>query len=374
MSFLRLALCLPLVGLLPVLTGCGPSHAQIDPKNVVNVSVRPASGQLLYCPGDAFQIEVVAKLKDGTSCSNVDAKKGCMKEDDMVIAPDLVRYAGSAAQVHRDFIVVPDPDVLKTADTGMTLRAWLEAAGGVKSMEGEAQLKPVYDCKNAHVVRGAPGYDGRNGSAAPEVTVAITSLSTPFYPDAALIRVDWPGSRAYLISPSSDKPVRIQSQGGDGGRGITGQAGAPGRAGKDATEECGTGEDGGNGTDGLIGGRGGDGGPGGRILVILDDANADKLKGRLLLATVGGGSGDGGFGGKGGAAGQGGQGGALKAGDPKCKPEAGKDGRFGKTGPTGEPGRQGPGGPAPVFEMGQRKVMFANELSILQRIEAGKGK
>jgi len=375
MSFLRVFALLPFVAALPVFTGCGPSQAQIDPKNVVNVSVRPASGQLLFCPGDPFQVEVVAKLKDGTSCSNVDPNKGCMKEKDTVISSEIVRIQGSSGFIGGGkFIWVPDKDVLKTADTGMGLRGWLESATSGKTMEGEAQLKPVYDCQMEQKIRGAKGRDGETGAPGPELTVSITTLSTPFYPDAALVRLDWPGNRVYVISPSADKPVRITTFGGEGGRGKEGAPGEPGKDGKDATEECATGQDGTNGTDGGPGGRGGDGGPGGPIKVILDDANPDKLKGRLLLQSVGGPSGDRGAGGKPGRGGKGGEGGELKAGDPSCKPKDGKDGALGKFGPSGDQGRPGPTGPAPTFENGQRKVMFANELAIIQRIEAGKGK
>ncbi|MDI1443680.1 hypothetical protein [Polyangium sp. 6x1] len=375
MSFLRRFASLPFVAALPLLVGCGPSQAQIDPKNVVNVSVRPASGQLLFCPGDPFQVEVVAKLKDGTSCSNVDPNKGCMSQKDTVISSNLVHIQGSSGFIGGgNFIWMPDKDVLKTADTGMGLRGWLESATSGKSMEGEAQLKPVYDCQKEQQIRGAKGRVGEQGGPGPELTISITTLSTPFYPDAALIRIDWPGNRAYVISPSSDKPVRITSVGGEGGRGREGVSGIPGKDGVDAKEECIDGTDATDGTNGGPGGRGGDGGPGGLIKVILDDANADKLKGRLLLLSVGGQGGDRGPGGDGGRGGKGGNAGPVRAGDPECKPKDGKNGALGKFGPAGEQGRPGTAGPAPVFENGQRSVMFANELATIQRIEAGKGK
>ncbi|MDC3953475.1 hypothetical protein [Polyangium jinanense] len=375
MSFLRHIASLPFVAALPLLVGCGPSQAQIDPKNVVNVSVRPASGQMLFCPGDAFQVELVAKLKDGSSCSNVDPNKGCMGQKDTVISSEMVRIQGSSGAVGGgNFIWMPDRDVLKTADTGMGLRGWLESATSGKSMEGEAQLKPVYDCQMEQKIRGGKGREGEPGAPGPELTVAITTLSTPFFPDAALVRIDWPGNRFYMISPSADKPVRITSIGGEGGHGREGAPGIQGKDGKDATEDCAEGTNGTDGTEGGPGGRGGDGGPGGLIKVILDDANPDKLKGRLLLESVGGPGGDRGPGGKGGFGGKGGKGGPLKAGDATCKPKDGKNGQLGRRGPSGDAGRQGPSGPAPVFEMGQRKVMFANEISSIQRIEAGKGK
>ena len=364
------------------LTGCGPTLAQIDPKEVVNVTVRPASGQLLYCPGDSFQVEVVAKLKDGTSCSNIDEKKGCKKETDMVIAPELVKITGSNGRQTGDaekFIWSPDADFLKTADTGITLKAWLESSATgapVKSMDAEVSLKPVYDClKMETTFNGATGSrPGDNGSTGPTVQIAVTKLSTPFYPDAALIRIDVGANRVYMLSPSSDKPVRILAAGGPGAQGPKGQNGKDGIAGKDATEECAIGGDGGNGSPGLGGGKGGNGGPGGIIKVLLDETHADKLKGRLLLATPGGAPGPAGLGGIGGFGGHPGSGGPLKAGDPNCKPASGKMGKAAENGPQGTPGLAGPTGPEPTFETSQRNKLFANELAIIERIEGAKAK
>jgi hypothetical protein len=361
---------------LAALSGCGPSHASIDPKEVVNVNVRPASGQLLYCPGDAFQIEVVAKLKDGTSCSNVDGNRGCLGKSNMVISPDLVRVSASSGKRVGDpekFIWAPDKDLFATADTGIRLRAWLENATGSKSEPGEATLKPVYECNKELTIRGSDARNpGETGGKGPEVKIAITTLSTPFYPDAALVRLDWGAERAYMISQSADKPIKIVVRGGEGAKGPEGTKGTDGKTGADAKDECGKGEDGGNGTDGGPGGKGGDGGQGGVIKVTLDEANADKLKGRLLLAAPGGSAGPAGAGGAGGKAGVGGAQGKLKQGDANCKPAAGKLGQPGKVGASGQEGARGPDGPPPAFEMGKRATMFANELGMIQKIEGGK--
>ena len=347
----------------------------------MNVSVRPASGQLLYCPGDAFQVEVVAKLKDGTSCSNVDEKRGCKNESNMVIAPELVKITGSGGAMAGDadkFIFVPERDLLKTADTGIALKAWLESAlkGATgKSVEGDVMLKPVYDCQKDTVATGPSGSSpGGAGGPGPALEVSITTLSTPYYPDAALVRIDWGTNRAYMISPSADKPVRIMAAGGTGGQGQKGKNGKDGEPGKDATDACGAGGDGEKGLAGFSGGRGGDGGPGGTIKVKLDETHADKLRGRLLLDAPGGQGGLGGQGGMGGFGGRGGKGGELKAGDPSCKPSDGKMGDIGAAGVTGPGGARGPAGLAPTFENAPRNTIFASELSIIQRIEGAKAK
>ena len=78
------------------LTACGPTKVLLSPNDVANVTVRPASGQLLYCPGDPFQIEVLAKLKDGTTCSSTDRGRGCLTEKDAVIDAASVRVHASS--------------------------------------------------------------------------------------------------------------------------------------------------------------------------------------------------------------------------------------------------------------------------------------
>jgi len=235
----------------------------------------------------------------------------------------------------------------------------------------------VYECKKEGVFTiPQPARAGDNGRPGPELTVAITSLSTPFYPDAALVRVEWLGNRAYFISPSADKPVRIVSKGQNGAPGAHGQDGAKGRDGEDAKADCAKGEDGGNGKPGGPGGNGGDGGPGGPIKVVLDEANADKLRGRLLLASIGGEAGQAGRGGQGGLGGHPGAGGPLKAGASleSCKPEMGKFGKNGPDGADGKMGNAGADGPAPTFENSPRQTLFGTELGMIQRIEAAKGK
>ncbi len=395
MSSFRLFAILAIAAAQPVLTGCGPTQAQIDPRNVSDLKIRPSTGQMLYCPGDAFGVEFVAKLKDGSVCSNFDANSGCMNQKDTVIDPQVLRLSGNAGQI-RGQSWATDADPLKTADTGIRLRGWLEAnikGNTVKSMESEIDLKPVYQCQQGddYTPGGSNRADGSNGGAGPNVTIAITTLSTPFYPDAALVRVEWNANRRYFISSSADKPIRIIVGGQSGARGTQGTPGVDGKPGADAKEEC---KDGGIGTDGTAGGpggKGGDGGKGGIIKVILDETNADKLKGRLLLAAPGGGAGAGGAGGSGGKSGPGGAAGPVpkpvaklapaaaaatgqKDEKPVCEPKPGAPGKAGDIGALGPKGVGGADGAAPVFEMGKRGVVWANELQIIQRIEGAGGR
>src|SRR5262249_16441904 len=216
-----------------------------------------------------------------------------------------------------EFVWLPDANPLSTAATGMKLRGWLEKVMGgasVKSMEGETELRPVYECRKENTytyLQSQRVIDGSPGPTGPSLVVAVTALSTPYYPDAALIRVEYDAERFYLISPSADQPIRIFSKGQTGGAGVPGEDGHKGVDGRDAVAkmQCEKGTDGTPGSNGGPGKQGGDGGPGGAIKVILDERLADKLKGRLLLASPGGDAGSGGRGGKAGPGGHGGIGG-----------------------------------------------------------------
>ncbi|WP_437989494.1 hypothetical protein [Sorangium sp. So ce145] len=357
----------------PLLQACGPAEVQLDPLSVVDLQVRPASGQRKFCPGDPFQVEVVAKLKAGTTCSSTDRTHGCLGQEDAVIKPEDVRIVGSAGSPGGEqFVWIPPPNPLETADTGLTLKGWLEktvAGQTTKSMVGESELRPVYQCQPG---RWYPG--GGPGAHGPDVEIAITTLSTPYYPDAALIRVDAMGERTYFISPSMDQTVQIVSSGQMGAQGAPGLPGENGENGKDAAvdaADCTPGGDGTNGTDGGPGGPGGPGGNGGRIRIVLDEAAVYKLRGRVLTQSLGGAPGPAGPGGQGGLAGVGGRGGRVA---PACMETKGKDGKPGRNGQAGFPGWPGQPGPPPEVTTLPRASLFAAEMGVITRIEAAKAK
>ncbi|HRI64660.1 MAG TPA: hypothetical protein PK156_10475 [Polyangium sp.] len=377
MSKIKLFAILAFTAAQSILTGCGPNQAQIDPRNVSDLKIRPSSGRMLFCPGAPFTVEFVAKLKDGSTCSNLNADSGCMNQKNTVIDPTVLRLTGSNGRVQGQGWVTDD-DPLKTADSGIRLKGWMEQVLNgqtYKSMESDIDLKPVYECmSSADFSQGNGRDDGSNGSPGPAITVAITTLSTPFYPDAALVRVESGTMRQYYISPSADKPIRITATGQPGARGRQGAAGNGGQAGT-AGAECKNGTDGANGSAGGAGGRGGDGGAGGTIRVILDEANVDKLKGRLLIANPGGAAGEGGFGGPGGHGGNGGSAGSKPANAPAdCNPQAGRSGQDGAAGAVGPRGKDGAAGPAPSFENGKRQAIWANEMQAIQRVEGAGGR
>lgn len=355
------------------LVACGPSKMSIPPAEVTRIDVRPTAGQRLFCPGDPFQIEVVAKMKDGTSCSSVNGKLGCKGKSDAVIDPQAVRIQAWPAQPipSQEYTWSPDANPLLTAGTGLTLKAWLEDQTG-KSVEGTSVLKPVYSCPrqvqlvfedDSPINYGAPGRPG------PELNVSVTPLSTPWYANAALIRVDVPAWNVtrYAISPSSDKPVTVISRGQDGGPGQPGKPGTPGQRGTDATVQCGTGGRGGDGQPGGPGGPGGNGGNGGVIHVFLDSTAYDKVNGRVLVRSIPGEAGPGGHGGPGGAAGQGGSGGSSGQG---CYGQMGQNGNPGQVGAPGPAGAPGNAGPPPSLGTVPRPKLFAAEMKLIQEIEA----
>ena len=358
------------------LAACGPTLVNFDPSNAVSLDVRPTTGQKVFCPGVAFQVEILAKLQSGSTCSSSDRSIGCQGQKDAVISPKMIRLEGDQGKRLGElekFVWEPPADIFVTADTGVTLRAWLEKTVEgqyQKSVIGESELVPVYACHMGDVFS-----SGTVGGTGPEVRVAITSLKTPFYPDAALVRVDGVGSRSYYISPSAEEAIHIVSHGGNGAsgqQGQTGKRGEDGRAAPSGAAVCTRGENGRDGQDGGNGAPGGDGGPGGVIRITVDKAAADALKGRILAESVGGGAGPGGRGGDGGPGGRGGDG--ITA--PNCgsSDTKGQDGRAGRAGQPGPDGRPGPAGPAPVITTGTRQSLFADEMSIIERIESAKRK
>lgn len=375
-------LLLGTLALASLLPACGPTRVQLSPRDVTNVVVRPKSGQLVFCPGEAFQVEVLAQLTNNTWCSSTDRTRGCLGETDAVIDAASVQIQGSPGGLEgnpKKFIWNTSDDPLATASTGVTLQGWIQTstpAGVERSPAAEAKLTPVYECQLKGLFGGGSSRNqGGSGTSGPDLDIAVTTLSTPFYPNAALIRVISGTQSFYYISPSPEQPIQITSRAEAGGPGAPGENGRDGAAGKDASEPCARGGDGEDGTRGHFhggsGGDGGDGGAGGSIRVTLDAAFADKLRGRVLATSQGGDggeSGPGGIGGRGGAAGRGGPSG------PSCTSggSAGSAGRDGVNGPSGRPGRPGSNGPPPVFGVASRAAMFGTELENLRRIESSK--
>lgn len=365
---------------------CGPSELAIDPKSVVDAKVQPASKQPLFCPGDAFQVELVVTLSDGTTCSSADPSTGCQGKANALIAPEQVNIEASPGSFSDParFVFLPPPNPLETAKDGVSLTGFLDLEG-VRSKVARSTVAPVYDCQRERSYGAPPPPSpGANGGAGPEIAVSVTSLSTPWFPNAALVRVESGPEVQYFVSPSSDRPIRIVSKGQDGATGPAGEPGVAGANGAAATAACTNGGDGLAGTNGKPGGKGGDGGPGGRFRLFLDDAKADALKARVILEAPGGAAGPAGPGGQGGAGGKGGAPGPIGAAcappppssdpsappPPDLSPKPGKDGAAGAPGEPGSPGKAGPAGPAPEVTLAPRDKLFAAELAALRAIES----
>lgn len=356
------------------LGGCGPTLVNFDPNNAVSLDVRPVPGQKVFCPGATFQVEVIAKLQSGSMCSSTDRSVGCQGQKDAVINPTMIRLEASGGKRTGDlekFMWTPPADIFETADTGLTIRAWLEKqveGQYQKSPVGESELVPVYQCRSGDTFSA-----GSAGAAGPDVQIAVAPLKTPYYADAALVRVDVQGSRSYYISPSPEQPVYITTYGGDGPQGAQGKAGEKGEDGRAApsgSAPCTRGEPGRDGQDGGAGGPGGDGGPGGAVRITLDKAAGNALLSRVVAKSLPGGPGAGGRGGDGGPGGSGGSG----ITGPSCSDVKGQDGRAGRAGQSGQAGRAGQAGPAPVVSMSPRQTLFVDEMPTIQRIESAKRK
>ncbi len=369
---------------------CGPSELAIEPKSVVDAKVHPASKQPLFCPGDDFQIELVVTLDDGTTCSSADPSTGCRGKTNAVIAPEQVNIEatpGSFTDATR-FVFKAPVDPLATAKDGVSLTGFIDL-DGQRSKVARSRIAPVYDCQKERVFgAAAPSAPGAPGGPGPEVVVSVTSLSTPWFPNAALVRVESGGEKLYFISPSSDRPVRIVAKGQDGAMGTAGAAGAAGAPGAAAaTAICMNGGDGGPGLKGGPGGNGGDGGAGGRFRLVLDDSKGEALKGRVILEAPGGSAGP-----RARAAPAAGAARAALLARPRtcarllrptprthrapspapapAPPAPGKDGAMGAPGDPGQPGQPGAAGPAPEVVLAARDKAFAAELEAIRVIES----
>jgi len=226
------------------LGACGTNQIHVDPKSVTDLRLElpKAAGEPSFCPGEPIKLEVVATLNDGTKCSNVDPATGCMGKGNALLDPVQIRVDGNAGAFLRkeDVLVwIPARDALATAEKGLSLRAWLEEVQNgqaIQSKAAEAQLRPEYHCMEENIFsidKPLPlGQEGRHG---PDLKVSATTFSTPYYPEAALIRVEYAGSHTHIIAPLGKKPIKIISKGQSGATGVPGRNGV-------------------NGTDGINGG------------------------------------------------------------------------------------------------------------------------
>ncbi len=352
--------------------GCGPTKLAVQPDAIATTRIRPASGQHLYCPGDPFLVEVLTDMRDGSRCSSHTEGTGCMGQEG-VIDPALIHLTANSGHIEGDpldLVWVSDANPLATAATGLTLQARVGGTNGATN-QGDVWLKPVYGCLLSRRFGAGPrkAAAGQPGAPGPELRIAITTLSTPFYSDAALIRVQWSNHTEYFISPSADQPVTLTSRGQDGGDGNAGAPGAPGQDGEDGSfTACQPGTPGGDGGDGQPGGPGGDGGPAGQMVLELDAAHEARLRARVVLEAL---PGLPGFGGRGGPGGRGGEGGEASSSlDCSLRGQAAANGQPGRPGPDGQPGQHAGPAPAPVIRTAPREKLFALEMKRIQAIEA----
>lgn len=353
----------PLLPSLPLLLalgafGCGPKTVSVKAADVKTVAVRPRSGQPVFCPGAPFEVEVVAQMVNGDTCSTTTAQR-CEGSDKALLDKRQIVVVGSDSIFEPETMLLrPSGDVFQTA-AGVELKGWVL---GAEQKAGVTRLKPVYDCL------ATSEYDGGYGGQGPSVEVAATKIDTPYYKHATLVRIRSDGfPPRYVIAPQG-MVVRVFAAGGPGlpgEDGASGQQGAQGAAGS----QCGNGGAGGAGTNGGPGGPGGDGGPGGLIVAMIDNAAFGEISAQLDLETPGG---DPGPGGRGGAGGAGGAGGSAGSSDDKRCPSGGVAGPAGPSGTQGQDGadgRPGPDGPAPKVVPVARAAIFAEEMAKIEKVE-----
>jgi hypothetical protein len=330
-----------------LLLGC------VATKNVKRINV-PQAAELSLCPGQAFDVNVVARMKDGRRKRTSGSGREKLPWRELV-----VRFDGRDVEQGR--VVMPS-DPRETLDRAVPLRVYLADRGEV-SWEGIVTAR--YDCvytadfsgasgavgdnwvrysgddgddgwdTTRPGERGGDGGDGRHGQHGGDggdggdggtVTVQwgtldhhgvsmITAVAKGTVPGRST-EPQW-----FLIDPNGGSLV-VDVRGGAGGAGEDGQPGGDGGNGGDG-EPDGRGGDGG---DGGHGGDGGDGGDAGWVRVISDPA-AEAWLGHMHIDNVGGAAG---------AAGLAGDPGDGGWGDP-----SGRDGRWGDAGRVGRAGASG---------------------------------
>ncbi len=370
---LRFYRLLPVIALILALHGmaaCRPTRLEIDPAEVKTLQVRRADSLTRFCPGEVFQVEMLAMLKDGTECSSVRSDTGCRKQKHSVLSPSSVALFAQPGEwvAIEKYLFRPHPDPWKTMRNGITLRGWVQGTAKSRqerSQEVRQRLFPEYTCHSAtpRVYEPAHAPTGRPGGRGPTLTVMATPFSTPYYHDAVLIKVLVDGVAHYYISQDPDHPVTIISRGQRGGSGYDGRDGISGLDGSNASSDCQAGGDGGDGGHGENGGPGYPGGPGGEIHLLIDQNAVRKLENRVFVRSDGGLGGPGGLGGRGGRGGSGGYG----KGGTNCTATNGRQGSQGHSGHDGAPGPEGPPGSVQM-SVAPAAEMFSMELPRMKKM------
>ncbi len=328
------------------------TEAQILDMNV-NLFKQPG-----LCPGAEGKLYVNAKVQwpgaqpvPRSLGSDVDS----LQPEAFSIKGPLIR---GDAQAH----LFPDPDVLKSVETGFETdivyrpqprfhfhevfppeyscyTGWAqEGGGGGGGASGYGGSGGGQGRDGGH---GEPGGRGGRGENGGRITVYVTVVSTRFYQRLlAVIAND-----TFFLAPA-DRALTFDVAGGAGGPGGTGGNGGNGGDQKvverqehgdnDTVTTVRVGEGrAGNGGNGASGGYGGDGGNGGTVEITYDGAFPELRD--LMLTNV-----DGGPGGDGGAGGNGGAGGGTNA------EKGAEQGGSGGNGDQGGSGHQGGRGQASI--------------------------
>jgi hypothetical protein len=366
------------------LISCGSTKISINPKNVRSLQFKTASGTSRFCPGETFQVELIARMRDNTICSTSNSKTGCLgKEDALIDLKDIGFSVEGNRRIgyFRKDQFTPRSNFLQTAVSGLKLKATLHGKSTkAASKVAFLSLKPIYSCTGMKSSYTSPAQVKEYGRSAygrgSDIKVYVTKISTPFFPAAALIKVVDEGSTRYYISQNSAHVVSINHFGQRGGPGRPGKDGTHGSAGHNSEAICGKGGHGGNGERGRDAGNGGNGGNGGDVHIYFDEKNRKELETRVLVTNFGGQGGAAGKGGSGGNAGRGGNGGPGKIGVCTIKKRwkrNGSSGQAGKNGQDGKPGKKGNPGKTYRYS-GKREIMFATKLSLIKEIESSKAR
>jgi hypothetical protein len=344
-----------------------PADFAPDPGLVAQIrDIRIITGYARACPGATIPASYEAVLADG---SRVPFARSYDKDHPPRLHVVFLDRTSPEAWTQEGGDWVTERDPLATVSTGFRLTATLRAKPSATST---VVIPPYYGCMlHAFTFSGDAGATGQQGGNAPDVTVRLAVLHSPFYDKLFVAGIEvgvappfYVLADAVTLAPASW--LAIESHGGRGGTGVPGTPGPDGGAGA-AGCPAQSGAPGGNGGNG---GPGGTGGRGGRLSVVVP-VDEPLLAAIVNAHSLGGAGGAGGTGGAGGRGGRGGQGG-MDATNRRCPDAA--DGAPGRAGNPGVAGAEGAPGGESIVVTAPTKDIFGVQVpaglgALLERLQ-----
>ena len=209
-----------------------PADFAPDPGLVAQIrDIRIITGYARACPGTTIPASYEAVLADG---SRVPFSRSYDKDHPPRLHVVFLDRTSPEAWTQEGGDWVTERDPLATVSTGFRLTATLRAKPSATST---VVIPPYYGCMpHAFAFSGEAGGTGQQGGNAPDVTVRLAVLHSPFYDKLFVAGIEigvappfYVLGDAVTLAPASW--LAIESHGGRGGAGVSGTPGTDGSAG-----------------------------------------------------------------------------------------------------------------------------------------------